>query len=140
MIQWYNDTILIGTREFNALKEKLENIERVQRLAAVQRKQDLKDGKVKAESGAGSGAEEQYQLDRESESREVDTYRKQIEKLRSKSTTERQELQVSLSLSLSLSLLKSLGLKGIFLYNIGVMFHVECCIRLLALVFFYHIL
>ena len=99
---------------------------------------------MKAESGAGSGAEEQYQLDRESESREVDTYRKQIEKLRSKSTTERQELQVSLSLSLlkslSLSLLKSLGLKGIFLYNIGVMFHVECCIRLLALVFFYHIL
>ena len=42
--------------------------------------------------------------------------------------------QVSLSLSLSLRLM----FKGIFLYTVGILFHVEWCIRQLALVFFNH--
>ena len=36
-------------------------------------------------------------------------------------------LQVSLCLSLTLKTLKAL--KGVFLYTVGVLFHVECCIR-----------
>ena len=39
--------------------------------------------------------------------------------------TDRQSCQLQVSLSPSLSL----GLKGIFLYTLGILFHVECCIR-----------
>ena len=45
---------------------------------------------------------------------------------------EKDELQVSPSLSLSLRLKGFKGFKGVFLYTVGVLFHVEWCIRQLS--------